>query len=119
MRRGNLLDAIPNGIAEELCQTLLSRDEIRLERIVSTGQMSPLNFWYDQEEDEFVVLIAGAATLRIEENDTVVHLRIGTWVELPAHCRHRLEWTQADPPTVWLAVFLPDRGKRREFAKCK
>jgi len=28
-------------------------------------------------------------------------------VDLPAKCRHRVDWTDPDEPTVWLAVFYP------------
>ena len=77
---------------------------MRIERIVSTGQASPPGFWYDQPDDEFVVLLAGAASLRFEAGDVTLDLKPGDWVEIPAHVRHRVEATQADPPTVWLAV---------------
>jgi len=77
---------------------------VRIERIVSTGQASPPGFWYDQPDDEFVVLLAGAARLHFEEGNVVLDLKPGDWVEIPAHIRHRVEATQADPPTVWLAV---------------
>jgi cupin 2 domain-containing protein len=77
---------------------------VRIERIVSTGQASPSGFWYDQAGDEFVVLLAGAARLRFEQGDVTVDMKPGDWVEIPAHVRHRVEATQAEPPTVWLAV---------------
>jgi len=110
MRTGRLLAAAPRGLAEERFETILSRDDIRFERIVSAGQTSPPGFWCDQKEDEFVLLLAGAATLRIDGQDNLLDLEPGDWVELPARCRHRVEWTQPDPPTVWLAVFLPPRS---------
>ena len=77
---------------------------MRIERIVSTGQASPPGFWYDQPDDEFVVLLAGAARLCFEDGDVTLDMKAGDWVEIPAHVRHRVERTQADPPTVWLAV---------------
>jgi len=77
---------------------------VRIERIVSTGQASPPGFWYDQPDDEFVVLLTGAACLRFENGDVTLDMKPGDWVEIPAHVRHRVESTQADPPTVWLAV---------------
>ena len=81
---------------------------MRIERIVSTGQASPAGFWYDQPDDEFVVLLSGAAALRFEGGD-VVDLKPGDWIEIAAHVRHRVESTQADPPTVWLAVHCASR----------
>jgi len=77
---------------------------MRIERIVSTGQASPPGFWYDQADDEFVVLLAGIARLRFEEGDVTLDMRPGDWVEIAAHVRHRVESTQVEPPTVWLAM---------------
>ncbi|HEY0328544.1 MAG TPA: cupin domain-containing protein [Rhodopseudomonas sp.] len=102
-----LLAQLPPPGPDETLETLLSRGEVRFERIVSTGQASPPGFWYDQAETEVVVLLAGAATLRFEADDRLIALRPGSLVEIPAHARHRVESTQAEPPTVWLAVFFP------------
>lgn len=110
VRTGNLFETLPKGLPEEFCEAVVIRGDVRVERIVSSGQASPPDFWYDQDEDEFVVLMAGAATLRIEGRKDSLDLLPGVWVEIPAHCRHRVEWTQAEPPTVWLAIFLPARG---------
>ena len=104
LARGNLLTGLPTRQAEEQIERLVGRPGFRIERIVSTGQASPAGFWYDQPDDEFVVVLAGAARLRLEEGDRSLDLKPGDWVEIPAHSRHRVEWTQADPPTVWLAV---------------
>jgi cupin 2 domain-containing protein len=101
-QRGSLLTGLPLRQAEEQIERLIDSPGLRIERIVSTGQASPPSFWYDQPDDEFVVLLAGAARLRFEAGD--LDLKPGDWVEIPAHTRHRVEWTQADPPTVWLAV---------------
>lgn len=108
--RGNLWAALPAAGGEEQVQILLSQPGIRIERIVSHGQASPPGFWYDQEQGEFVVLLAGAATLSLQSIDGIhetVALRPGDWLHLPAHCRHRVEATTDDQPTVWLAVFFP------------
>jgi len=108
--RGNLWAALPPADSEEQVQALLSQPGIRIERIVSHGQASPPGFWYDQEEAEFALLLAGAATLRLQIADGVhetVVLRPGDWIHLPAHCRHRVDATTHDQPTVWLAVFFP------------
>ena len=104
MRRGNLLAGLAARQAEEQVERLVDGPNVRIERIVSTGQTSPPGFWYDQPDDEFVVLISGAARLRFEKDDIALDLRPGDWVEIPAHVRHRVECTQAEPPTVWLAV---------------
>ena len=65
---------------------------MRIERIVSTGQASPPGFWYDQPDDEFVVLLTGAARLRFEDGDVTIDMKPGDWVEIPAHVRHRVEF---------------------------
>ena len=83
---------------------LLGTPARRIERIVSTGQASPPDFWYDQPDDEFVVLLTGAARLRFQLGDIILELKPGDWVEIPAHTRHRVDWTQHHPPTVWLAI---------------
>lgn len=110
MRRGNLLTSVvPAQDKEQIDQLIAGRDGLRIERIVSTGQSSPPGFWYDEPTDEFVVLLTGAARLRFQLGDLVVELRPGDWVEIPAHIRHRVEWTQHHPPTVWLAVHTAPR----------
>ena len=82
---------------------LLARPGLRIERIVSTGQCSPANFWYDQAEGEWVAVLQGEAKLRFE--DKVLHLKAGDYVDIPPHCRHRVDWTAPDQTTIWLAVF--------------
>ena len=106
---GNLFAGIGAGKREEeLLTTLAERPGVRIERIVSTGQASPPGFWYDQDWGEWVVLLSGAARLRFADEDEPRHLGPGDWVDIPAHCRHRVEWTDPDQPTVWLAVHSLD-----------
>lgn len=102
---GNLIAELPDGVLdEELFDVLHSRPNFRIERIVSTGQVTAENDWYDQDDDEWVAVIAGAAKLEIEGEASERQLFEGDWIFLPAHCRHRVTWTRKDPPTVWLAV---------------
>ncbi len=101
----SLLSAVPKRpMPEELFDVLAEKDDVRIERIVSTGQETPEGDWYDQETDEFVLLVSGAAALQIEGEADERELAPGDWILLPAHCRHRVAWTQSEPPTVWLAV---------------
>ena len=90
MRRGNLLRDLRADPGEEHQQTLLAGGETRIERIVSRGHRSPDGFWYDQDEDEWVMLLGGGAGLEIEGEDGILELVPGDWVLLPAHCRHRV-----------------------------
>ncbi len=78
----------------------------RIERIVSWGQASPPGYWYDQAEGEWVVLLSGAARLRLQDPDEEIALAPGDWLWIAAHRRHRVEWTAPDVASVWLAVFL-------------
>ena len=101
---GNLFTAVAGEARDERVDLLAQSSGTRIERIVSTGQASPPGFWYDQPEDEFVVLLSGAARLRLEAGNRLLDLKPGDWIDIPARCRHRVDATQADPPTVWLVV---------------
>ena len=101
---GNLFAALPNNLPEELIEQLVDQDGLRLERIVSTGQATPVGEWYDQESDEWVILLTGSAQLRFEAPEAVLTLNPGDYLKIPAHCRHRVDWTDPDTPTVWLAL---------------
>jgi cupin 2 domain-containing protein len=99
----NLFSNIPSNLPEELIETLIQSDGVRIERIVSHGHASPEGFWYDQDEQEWVVVLQGAARLQLE--DRTVNLGPGDHINLPAHTKHRVEWTTTDQPTIWLAIF--------------
>ncbi len=98
---------VPGGSTGEEVTVLLERSGVRIERIVSRGHRSPEGFWYDQAEGEWVTLVAGRARLRLADPDEVVELGPGDWIDLPAHRRHRVEWTDPEQDTVWLVVFYP------------
>jgi cupin 2 domain-containing protein len=100
----NLLDTLPDARAAEVIEALLSRDGVRIERIVSLGQASPPGFWYDEPHGEWVLLLRGAALLRFADEEAPRRLGPGDFVDIAAHRRHRVEWTAPDEPTVWLAV---------------
>ncbi len=105
----NLLSDLPPRSAAEITDTLLTAGGARLERIVSWGQASPEGFWYDQAEAEWVMVLTGRARLHIDGEDGERVLGPGDAVFLPAHCRHRVTWTDPGRPTVWLALFMsPD-----------
>ena len=105
METGNLLEQIPTQLPEELFQILVSGEGMRIERIVSKGHVSPAGYWYEQPENEWVMVVKGEATLRFEKGDRIVHLAEGNYVNIEAHERHRVEWTRENAETVWLAVF--------------
>lgn len=105
---GNLLSGLsgksPPDNAEELVSILLNQAGLRIECIVSTGQASPPDLWYDQARPEWVLVVSGEALLQIEGETSPRHLYAGDWINLPAHCRHRVEWTDPAQATVWLAL---------------
>jgi cupin 2 domain-containing protein len=100
----NLFESIPAHLPDELVTTLLEAGRVRIERIVSSGHASSPGFWYDQKQHEWVIVLKGRARLRFEEDDQPVEMKPGDFVNIPAHKRHRVEWTTADEPTIWLAV---------------
>ena len=97
-----------NDDDQELFEILLETPAIRIERITSHGHVSPKDFWYDQERHEMVFLLRGSAALRFEDEHEVFTMEPGDFVNIPAHRRHRVEWTDPDQPTVWLAVHYTD-----------
>jgi len=101
---GNIFANLPTRLPQEEATILAERPGAVVERIVSTGQASPPGFWFDQDRTEWVIVLAGAAGLWIEGEAAPRRLNPGDYVELPPHIRHRVEWTDPDRPTVWLAV---------------
>ncbi len=101
----SLFDAAPDTTAGEWIEELVRRPGVRVERIVSRGHASAPGFWYDQDETEWVAVLAGQARLAFEGRDAPVELAPGDCVEIPAHSRHRVEWTDPERDTVWLAIF--------------
>jgi cupin 2 domain-containing protein len=99
----NLFDDLPAGADGEIFTEVLSRPGVQIERIVSTGQVTPMDQPYRQEHDEWVLLLAGAAGLRIE-GEAERTLRPGDHVLIAAHRPHWVTWTAKDEPTLWLAI---------------
>lgn len=102
----NLLDGLPAKSPDEIVTELLATAGVKIERIVSTGQSTPPDAPYCQPHDEWVLLLAGSAGLRIEP-DGDYDLRPGDCVLVPANRRHWVTRTAPDAPTVWLAIHLP------------
>jgi cupin 2 domain-containing protein len=100
----SLLDGIPVELPEELHETICSSEHVRIVRIVSKGHASPEGFWYDQDWNEFVLVVQGSAGLKIEGQDDIVALEAGDYLNIDAHVRHRVEWSDASRETIWLAV---------------
>ncbi len=101
---GNLFKGAAESLSKEEFTTLLETGHFKLERIVSTGQATPEGEWYDQEKAEWVVLLRGRAGLRFEDEAEERIMEPGDFIDIPAHRRHRVEWTEANDPTVWHAL---------------
>ena len=101
---GNIFANLPESGSEEVFQEIIHGERFRLERIISFGQATPVGQWYDQEQHEWVVLLSGAAGLRFEGEEGPRILHPGDFVNIPAHARHRVEWTDEKQSTVWLAL---------------
>lgn len=103
----NLFADLPSELPEELVDVLVQSTNVRIERIVSTGHCSPDNFWYDQDEHEWVIVLKGEGKLLFDDAEPV-HLKPGDQMLIAAHKKHRVEWITPNEPTVWLAVFYRD-----------
>jgi cupin 2 domain-containing protein len=102
---GNLfadISAASTG-GEAFCE-IFARPGLKIERIISQGQASPPECWYDQAWNEWVIVLKGSAILRFEDEPATRALGAGDYVFIPARKRHRVEWTEPQQPTVWLAV---------------
>ncbi len=87
----------------ETFEQIVSGKNIQIERIISTGQTTAAGQWYDQELDEWVILLQGEAELSYADH-TRIQLKAGDYLLIPAHTQHRVEYTSVEPPCIWLAV---------------
>ena len=113
---GHLLTDLPTALAAEQFDTLLQDEDCRLERIISIGHATAPGDWFDQDEDEWVVVLQGRAAVRFADEAVARSLAAGDYLWIPARCRHRVEWTSATPPVVWLALHLKSRPSHNEFS---
>ena len=102
----NIFKAIPDQLTEEIFEPLVESGSVRIERIISRGHASPASGWYDQQHNEWVIVLRGEAVLVFEDGRSVT-LQEGDYLNIPAHSKHRVEWTVPDVETVWLAVHYP------------
>jgi cupin 2 domain-containing protein len=100
----NIFADIPNVIPEEIFETIIEKESFRLERIVSDGQLTAEDEWYDEDENEWFILLKGSAGFLLEGDKEPLLLKPGDYLNLPAHRRHKVIWTDADEKTIWLAL---------------
>jgi cupin 2 domain-containing protein len=106
----NIYSSIPATLTQELFQDILITDTFKVKRIVSKGHASPKDFWYDQEHNEWVILLKGRAGLLFEKSNHIIELTPGDYINIPAHLKHRVEWTDPDIETVWLEILWENSG---------
>jgi len=100
----NIFSEIPESLPAELSEEIIRSEHCKIERIVSKAHSTPDDYWYDQEKNEWVVVLKGKAGLIFEGSDEIVIMKTGDYVNIPAHRKHRVEWTDPDQETIWLAV---------------
>lgn len=106
MNTTNIFQNIPRDLAKEITEVIAENERVRIERIISRGHNSPRQFWYDQPQDEFILLLTGEAVLLFKDQLSKIRLSSGDYLIIPAHTLHRVDWTSAAENTIWLAVFL-------------
>lgn len=104
MNLSNIFESIPDEMPAEVFEDIVSSPKIRIERILSRGHTSPESGWYDQDENEWVMVIDGQATIEFDDG-TFVTLRKGDYLNIPAHSKHKVSWSDPNQITIWLAVF--------------
>jgi len=103
MKKENIFKNITKNPDKEIFEDIISKDGIKVERIISHGQTSPKEGWYDQNSDEWVMILKGEAVLSFQNSDDV-RLKKGDYINIPAHTKHKVSWTLPDEETIWLAV---------------
>ena len=103
MKSQNIFSNIPYNPEKELFELLIKNNTVTIERIVSKGQKSPESGWYDQEKNEWVIVLKGKATLSFEDQSSI-QLGEGDFINIPSHKKHKVAWTDPDNETIWLAV---------------
>jgi len=105
MEVNNFFENIPDEIPEEILEKIISKKNLKVERIISNGHSSPPNYWYDQNSNEFVLLLKGSAEL-LFENEGKVFLKPGDYLIIPPHKKHRVENTDKSKKTIWLTIYF-------------
>jgi cupin 2 domain-containing protein len=100
---GNIFSSLPDRSGAELFEELLRHKNIKIERIVSQGHVSPENGWYDQTDNEWVVVLEGSGSI-LFESGVEVNLQKGDYLNIPSHTRHKVTWTDPNNITIWLAI---------------
>jgi cupin 2 domain-containing protein len=103
MQIQNIFADLPRSLPDEQFLALFQNEHVKIERIISHAHASPTGFWYDQEEEEWVIVLRGHAVLEFEDGE-LVQLKDGDYLTIPSHLKHRVKET--GPETIWLAVHV-------------
>lgn len=106
----NIFNLPTELLPQEYFEPLVSGKNVLIERIISTGQTTPVGEWYDQERDEWVILLQGEASISYRDGFNI-SLKSGDYIFIPAHQKHRVEYTSSEPPCIWIAVHANLSGK--------
>ncbi|WP_020407549.1 cupin domain-containing protein [Hahella ganghwensis] len=101
---GNIFASIPRDKSSEVFEFLAGAGQVKIERIVSQGHTSPDSGWYDQDQNEWVMVVKGTAVITYDSGQDI-RLQEGDYLNIPAHQKHKVSWTDPDTETLWLAVF--------------
>ncbi len=104
MNISNIFSDIQKKAPDEVLETIIQTQQLKIERIISRGHATTKGEWYDQDKNEWVIVLKGNAGLLFEGNDKTVVLKTGDYINIPAHQKHRVEWTEPEEETIWLAV---------------
>ena len=104
MNKISIYSNLSKNKQNEIFEDIISNKKLKLERIISNGQSTAPGQWYDQEKEEWVLLLKGKAGLLFEGEDEILELHAGDYVLIPAHVKHRVEWTDKKSETIWLAL---------------
>lgn len=104
MKKSNIFELIPPTLKDELFEEIISKNGVKIERIVSFGHTTPQDEWYDQRSNEWVILLQGEAIISFLNEDEVI-LKAGDYINIPAHKKHRVSWTKPEEESIWLAIY--------------
>ena len=100
----NIFSAIHKQDTAEIIETIILTHEFKIERIISRGHTTAEGEWYNQDKNEWVLVLKGSARLLFEGDDETVNMNAGNYVNIPAHRKHRVEWTDPEVETIWLVI---------------
>jgi cupin 2 domain-containing protein len=100
----NIFSGMQKQASEEILETIIQTHKFKIERIISRGQATTEGEWYDQDKNEWVLVLKGNAGLLFEGDNETVVMKTGDYINIPAHQKHRVEWTDPEEETIWLAI---------------